>query len=65
VRRGLIRRSGTQRLETGGMIVGMFAQATFDDQTTQLEPGDVLAGGAQADDLTILVLSYSGMRVVA
>jgi serine phosphatase RsbU (regulator of sigma subunit)/predicted ester cyclase len=106
----LIRASGIHRLETGGMVVGMMKEATFEEQTVQLEPGDVLvafsdgitearnvdgeefgegrlltcvnahrelapavllqeifetvhhfsAGGAQADDLTVLVLSYSG-----
>jgi serine phosphatase RsbU (regulator of sigma subunit)/predicted ester cyclase len=106
----LVRASGMQRLETGGMVVGMIKEATFEEQTVQLEPGDVLvafsdgitearnadgeefgegrlltcvnahrerapavllqeifetvhhfsAGGAQADDLTVLVLSYSG-----
>jgi serine phosphatase RsbU (regulator of sigma subunit) len=106
----LVRYSGTQRLETGGMVVGMIKQATFEEETIQLEPGDLLvafsdgitearnvdreefgderlltcvnanralapaallqrlfeevhhfsAGGVQADDLTILVLSYSG-----
>jgi serine phosphatase RsbU (regulator of sigma subunit)/predicted ester cyclase len=106
----LVRASGMHRLETGGMVVGMIKEATFEEQTVQLEPGDVLvafsdgitearnvdgeefgegrlltcvnahrelapavllqeifetvhhfsAGGAQADDLTVLVLSYSG-----
>jgi len=106
----LVRHSGTQRLETGGMVVGMIKQATFEEETIQLEPGDLLvafsdgitearnvdgeefgderlvtcvnayrelppaallqklfetvqnfsADGVQADDLTILVLSYSG-----
>jgi sigma-B regulation protein RsbU (phosphoserine phosphatase) len=106
----LVRASGMHRLETGGMVVGMIKEATFEEQTIQLEPGDVLvafsdgitearnvdgeefgegrlltcvnahrelapalllqeifetvhhfsAGGAQADDLTVLVLSYSG-----
>lgn len=106
----LIRESGVQRLETGGMVVGMFKDATFEEQTIQLERGDILvafsdgiteardmageefgeerliacvhthrqlsssallhrlfeevhhfsADGAQADDLTVLVLNYSG-----
>jgi sigma-B regulation protein RsbU (phosphoserine phosphatase) len=106
----LVRESGTRRLETGGMVVGMIKAATFEEQTIQLEPGDVLVtfsdgitearnadweefgeerllncvnanrqlapaalrqklfdevhrfsgGDVQTDDLTILVLSYSG-----
>ena len=96
------------------MVVGMFEQATFDDQTIQLEPGDVLVAfsdgitearnadgdefgegrllscvtscralaaaallqrvfeavhqftvtGAQDDDLTVLVLTYSGTPAI-
>jgi steroid delta-isomerase-like uncharacterized protein len=109
----LVRRSSPQRLEGGGTIVGMFDQATFVDQTVQLEPGDMLVAfsdgiteardpdgnefgeerllscvtmnralepvallqrvfeavhefslkGSQDDDLTVLVLSYSGNEV--
>ncbi|HZM95533.1 MAG TPA: SpoIIE family protein phosphatase [Vicinamibacterales bacterium] len=111
----LIRRSGVQRLEEGGMVVGMIKDVTFEEQTIQLEPGDILvafsdgiteardldgeefgeerilacvdahrelppsallqtlfeavhdfsAGGTQADDLTVLVLTYSGTGVQA
>jgi serine phosphatase RsbU (regulator of sigma subunit) len=106
----LVRTTGLQRLEAGGLIVGMFEEAAFDCQTIQLEPGDLLiafsdgitearnaegeefgearllscvtshreltpsallqrlfdsvqqfsVGAAQADDLTVLVLSYTG-----
>lgn len=106
----LVRESGVQRLETGGMVVGMIEDATFEEETVQLERGDILvafsdgiteardqegeefgeerllscvsahrqlspsdllqtlfeevqhfsASGVQTDDLTILVLSYSG-----
>lgn len=106
----LVRGNGIQRLETGGMVVGMLEDAAFEEETIQLEPGDIFiafsdgitetrdvsgeefgeerliscvsthrqlspsvllqtlfeeiqhfsAGGVQADDLTILVLSYSG-----
>jgi serine phosphatase RsbU (regulator of sigma subunit) len=38
----LLGRNGVQRLETGGLIVGAFQHATFEEQTLQLEPGDVL-----------------------
>jgi steroid delta-isomerase-like uncharacterized protein len=38
----LVGRSGARRLDCGGMVVGAFDHATFDDDTQQLEPGDVL-----------------------
>jgi phosphoserine phosphatase RsbU/P len=111
----LIGGSGVRRLETGGLIVGALQHATFDEETIQLEPNDVLvafsdgltealnasgeefgeerllsciesncglrpaalvqclldmvqqftAGAAQSDDLTVLVLHYSGAKVLA
>jgi serine phosphatase RsbU (regulator of sigma subunit) len=33
---------GVRRLEKGGLIVGLFEHATFDEETLQLDPGDVL-----------------------
>jgi sigma-B regulation protein RsbU (phosphoserine phosphatase) len=106
----LVSRSGVRRLDWGGMVVGAFEHATFDEDTQQLWPGDVLvaysdgvteardssgeefgeerllscvqanctrspvdimeyllstvhqfsAGTAQGDDLTMLVLRYTG-----
>jgi predicted ester cyclase len=106
----LVSRGGFRRLEWGGMVVGAFEHATFDDDTQQLWPGDVLvaysdgvteardpsgeefgeerllscvqanctrspveivehllsavhqfsAGTAQSDDVTLLVLRYTG-----
>jgi steroid delta-isomerase-like uncharacterized protein len=106
----LVSRSGVRRLEWGGMVVGAFEHATFDEDTQQLWPGDVLvaysdgvteardssgdefgeerlltcveanctrspleimecllsavhefsAGTAQSDDITMLVLRYTG-----
>jgi sigma-B regulation protein RsbU (phosphoserine phosphatase) len=38
----LLRESATQRLETGGTVVGLIKETTFAEQTIQLEPGDVL-----------------------
>jgi serine phosphatase RsbU (regulator of sigma subunit) len=38
----LITRSAVHRLHTGGMILGLFDQATFQDDSIQLEPGDLL-----------------------
>ena len=36
--------SGTtvRRLETGGLICGLFEKATYEEETVQLQPGDVL-----------------------
>ena len=31
-----------RRLETGGLICGLFEHATYEEETVQLQPGDVL-----------------------
>ena len=36
----LVSRSGIRRLETGGVVLGLFDHATFDEETLALEPGD-------------------------
>jgi steroid delta-isomerase-like uncharacterized protein len=46
----LVNRSGVRRLEWGGMVVGAFEHATFDEDTQQLWPGDVLV--AYSDGVT-------------
>jgi serine phosphatase RsbU (regulator of sigma subunit)/pSer/pThr/pTyr-binding forkhead associated (FHA) protein len=38
----LIKRHETRRLEQGGTVLGLFPQATYDEETVQLEPGDVI-----------------------
>ena len=38
----LVSASGVRRLETGGMVLGLFEQATFDEETLTLQPGDVI-----------------------
>jgi predicted ester cyclase/serine/threonine protein phosphatase PrpC len=38
----LVGRHGFRRLDRGGLIVGAFKQATFEEETVQLDPGDVL-----------------------
>jgi sigma-B regulation protein RsbU (phosphoserine phosphatase) len=35
-------KQGVRRLEKGGLIVGLFEQATFEDESIQLEPGDFI-----------------------
>ena len=46
----LIGKRGVLRLETGGIVVGLFEHTTFDEQTSQLEPGDLLV--AYSDGVT-------------
>lgn len=38
----VMRRNSTRRLETGGLVLGLFEQTPFEEETTQLEPGDVV-----------------------
>jgi len=38
----LVSRSGIRRLETGGVVLGLFDHATFDEETLVLEPGDLV-----------------------
>ena len=38
----LIGRNGVRRLETGGLILGLFPHATYEEETLQLEEGDTL-----------------------
>lgn len=38
----LVGSSGVRRLETGGLILGLFPHATYEEETLQLEDGDTL-----------------------
>jgi serine phosphatase RsbU (regulator of sigma subunit)/pSer/pThr/pTyr-binding forkhead associated (FHA) protein len=38
----LVGRTGVRRLETGGLILGLFPHATYEQETLQLEDGDTL-----------------------
>jgi sigma-B regulation protein RsbU (phosphoserine phosphatase) len=38
----LVSGSTVRRLETGGLICGLFEQATYQEETIQLQPGDML-----------------------
>jgi phosphoserine phosphatase RsbU/P len=38
----LVGQSGLRRLERGGLIVGAFTDATFEEETLQLDAGDTL-----------------------
>jgi sigma-B regulation protein RsbU (phosphoserine phosphatase) len=38
----LVSPRGTRRLETGGLVLGLFETATFEEETVRLEPGDII-----------------------
>jgi serine phosphatase RsbU (regulator of sigma subunit) len=38
----LVTASGIRRLETGGVVLGLFDTATFEEETLKLEPGDLI-----------------------
>ncbi|HTK28609.1 MAG TPA: SpoIIE family protein phosphatase [Vicinamibacterales bacterium] len=38
----LVSKSGIRRLETGGVVLGLFEHAGFDEETVQLAPGDYI-----------------------
>src|SRR5712675_3765086 len=38
----LVSASGIRRLETGGVVLGLFDTATFEEETLKLEPGDLI-----------------------
>ena len=38
----LVGASGIRRLETGGVVLGLFDSATFDEETLTLQPGDLI-----------------------
>ena len=38
----LVSANGVRRLETGGVVLGLFAQAAFDEEALKLQPGDFI-----------------------
>ena len=38
----LVTATGVRRLEAGGLVLGLFEQAAFDEETLQLQPGDCI-----------------------
>jgi sigma-B regulation protein RsbU (phosphoserine phosphatase) len=38
----LVTSTGVRRLETGGMVLGLFEQASFEEETVTLQPGDFI-----------------------
>ena len=46
----LLQKAGVRRLDRGGLILGLFEHATFEEETVSLEPGDLLV--AFSDGIT-------------
>ena len=44
----LVSKTGIRRLETGGVVLGLFDTATFEEETLTLEPGDLILTGTPA-----------------
>jgi serine phosphatase RsbU (regulator of sigma subunit) len=63
----LMTRDGIRRLETGGMILGLFANATYDEETVTLEPGDVIIAFSDgvSEALNEAGEEYTDARLVA
>ena len=38
----LVTADGVRRLETGGVVLGLFEHASFEEETLTLQPGDVI-----------------------
>ncbi len=38
----LVTASGIRRLETGGVVLGLFERASFEEETTAMAPGDII-----------------------
>src|SRR5207247_2888793 len=38
----LVSSSGMRRLDTGGVVLGLFEHASFDEETITLQPGDLI-----------------------
>ena len=38
----LVSKSGVRRLDTGGLVLGLFEQATWEEETVKLHPGDIV-----------------------
>lgn len=72
----VIRERGTERLRTGGLILGAFKDAAFEEATTQLEPDDVVvvfsdgvtealnAGGAEFGEERLLSCAKANRQLM-
>src|SRR4029078_13295367 len=63
----LISASGIRRLETGGVVLGLFDTATFEEETLTLEPGDliVLFSGGVTEAMNAEGEEFTDDRLIA
>ena len=63
----LVGRNGVRRLEAGGMVLGLFEQAVFQEEPVALEPGDVVVAFSDgvSEALNDAGEEYSDERLLA
>ena len=62
----LIRQDRVERLETGGLILGLFEHATFEEETVRVSPGDILVtfSDGVTEALSLLGEEYGEERLL-
>ena len=62
----LVTASGVRRLETGGLILGLFEHASFEEETLTLAPGDVVVAFSDgvSEALNVVGEEYSDERLL-
>jgi phosphoserine phosphatase RsbU/P len=62
----LIRNDRVERLETGGLILGLFEHATFEEETVRVSPGDILVtfSDGVTEALSLLGEEYGEERLL-
>jgi sigma-B regulation protein RsbU (phosphoserine phosphatase) len=62
----LIRKDRVERLETGGLILGLFEHATFEEETVRVSPGDILVtfSDGVTEALSLLGEEYGEERLL-
>ncbi len=62
----LIRNDRVERLETGGLILGLFEHATFEEETVRVTPGDILVtfSDGVTEALSLLGEEYGEERLL-
>src|SRR2546423_1460955 len=63
----LVSTSGVRRLETGGMVLGLFEHATFQEETVTLQPGDFIIAFSDGvtEALDVAGEEYTDERLLA
>jgi serine phosphatase RsbU (regulator of sigma subunit)/pSer/pThr/pTyr-binding forkhead associated (FHA) protein len=63
----LVGKSGVRRLDTGGLVLGLFEHAVFEEETVTLAPGDVLVAFSDgvSEALNEAGEEYSDARLLA